>query len=432
MSKLTIYASDLKPFTSVIGVFNGSEDFAIENPWFPIPGAKPCDPKIWMNAIIDSKGGLFLNAPRLLRKTPTGTFSSFFVIGWTTVVQNQKLKKGYRIHAPYGGQPLKRKQKLMISPGNRELADDDNKLLLFNWQLTMVQDVLLIARIFNIDMTKYQGMDNDKFYPAFVQDVNAKLKARKATTFVEVDPELINSWMTVPIVSKNKRKEEIFIYDVTHPQEMAFETLMSSFYEAITSTSGKQTYDIKGIEKVWDRPSCFAMPTFRLKTFVRKSDPEGNIVQGLDSRCIVYAKATNPKDPDFNSNMPEGLYTKRQITKTRKITITKENMSELWGESEYNPKPDKHESASYDGCIFIAPSISYSFHEKGSPTIDWRIDTLAINKVVKVVSDDLEDACDFITDPTNEPTEEQKQNNSDGDGAEFIGNETEMDPDALI
>ena len=427
MSKLTIYASDIKPFKSVIGVFNGSEDFAIENPWFPIPGAKPCDPKSYMGTIPDSKGGLFLNAPRLLRKTPTGTFTPFYAIGWTTVVQNQKLRKDYRIHAPYGGQPLKRKQKLMVSPGNRELADDDNKLLLFNWQLTMIEDVLLVARILDVNLARYKDMDNTKFYNAFIKDVNEKLKARKADTLMVVDEELVNAWMNPPIVSKNKRKEEIFINDINKPQEMAFQSLMQAFYESITSIGDATNFNGKFLERIWDKPNCFAVPTFRLKTFIRKDDPERNAILSLDTRLIVYAKVDDPKDPDFKAKIPDSLCTSRQISKTKKVKITKQTMPELWGETEYHTNPEKHESATYSGCIFIAPTLSFSFHEKGCPTIDWRIDTLAINKTVRAEMDELEDACDFMEDPTSE----QQAGGTTNEEGEFM-NEAEHDPDSLI
>ena len=92
MSKQTIYASELKPFVSIISAINGSSDFVVENPWFPIPGAKPCEFKSWMNAIPDKMNGLFINAPKLYHKTPTNGFTQSYVIGWTQVVQNQKLK----------------------------------------------------------------------------------------------------------------------------------------------------------------------------------------------------------------------------------------------------------------------------------------------------------------------------------------------------
>ena len=152
MAKQTIYANEIKPLKSVISVLSGFDNFAIENPWFPIPGAKPCDPKTFLNVIPDKKGGLFLNAPRLLHKTASGPFSWNFVIGWTQIVSNQKLKKEYRINAPVAQEELKRKQKLMVSPVKRELEPDDAALLLFSWQLSIVQDIILIAKILNISI----------------------------------------------------------------------------------------------------------------------------------------------------------------------------------------------------------------------------------------------------------------------------------------
>lgn len=426
MAKQTIYANEIKSLKSVISVLSGSDNFAIENPWFPIPGAKPCDPKTFLNVIPDKKGGLFLNAPRLLHKTASGPFSWNFVIGWTQIVSNQKLKKEYRINAPVAQEELKRKQKLMVSPVKRELEPDDAALLLFSWQLSIVQDIILIAKILNINMAKYAGMNNDAFFPAFVADINQKLKEKKAQKLLELDPGYVETWDNAPILSQNKRKEPIYIYDVNEPHIPAFMPIMASFYESITSIKGKQTFEPKFIERVWANPNCFSIPNIRLKCFI-PSDGESPAQQVMDCR-LTFISLVPPTDKEFNEKFPESLCTTWQQSKVKKVKITKNDLPMLWGNTVYNPASDKHESARWSGCMFIQPQLSYSFHEKGSPVIEWRTDTIALTRIVAAVQDEVDDACDFMDD--EQPAQMMKKEDS-GDGAEFMTNEDEQDPDAL-
>ena len=428
-TKQTVYASELKPFTSVIGLFDGSEEFAIDNPFFQLPGCKQCDPKAWLNAIPDSKGGLFLNGPRLLKKNANKVFSAIFVIGWTSVVQNQKLKKEYRIHAPVAQETLKRKQKLMVSPGSMEIGEDDAKLILFEWQLTLAMDVMVVAKVLNINLNKYKGMSNEQFYHAYISDINTELKKLKAQTMIEYDEELVKSWTQPPIASKSKRKDDIFIYDITNPQDPAIEPLMSSFYESITSIRGKvPTFEPKGIERVWSRPNCFAIPSFKYKTYMNKQDPDAGLQQVFDGR-LTFISLVPKTDKEYNPKFPENLCTIKQVSRTQKVKLTKEILPELWGATTYNPNPERHESAKHAGCIFLSPSLNFSFHEKGSPGLDWRVDTYALSRVVTSEAEEVGDAGDFMDESEQTST---SGGNFDEQAGAFAGNENEMDPDMLI
>lgn len=428
-AKQTVYASEIKPFASVMSIFDGSSDFAIETPYFALPGCKPVDPKAWMNAIPDKKGGLFLNAPRLFMKNATTkVFTSMFVIGWTSVVQNQKLKKEYRIHAPVAQEELKRKQKLMAGPTAKELGPDDNNLILFDWQMSLALDVLLISKILKLHLGKYKGFPNDKFYHAYIADINDALKKLKATTMMEYDEELVNSWNHPPVLSKSKRKEDIFVYDLTDPQTPALEPLMQGFYESITSIKGKQpAFDPPAIDRVWSRPNCFTIPTFKLKTYISKKDPDAGTLQAFDARLLFLLKVPET-DKEYNAKFPEGLCTNKQVSRAKKVKLTKQDLPELWGATTFNPNPEKHESAKFSGCIFLTPTISFSFHEKGNPSLDWRVDTFALTRVISSFNDDVDDAGDFVGE---EPELSQTGGGEENFGSEFMGNENEVDPDAL-
>ena len=311
----------------------------------------------------------------------------------------------------------------MAGPASKELTPDDLNLILFNWQISMAMDVLLICKILNLNLTKYKGFDTAKFYHTFIEDVNKILKEKKATSLIKPDEELAKSFSQPPVCSKSKRNDDIFVYNLEEADTPAFIPLMQAFYESITSVKGKLSFPFKGIELVWKRPNCFTMPSIRLRAYTNPNDEEGNVIQTIDSR-LTFITSVDKTDKEFNPKFPEGLITTKQCTKTKKVKITKADLPELWGATEFVPNPERHESAKFSGCIFLAPSLSYSFHEKGSPSVDWRVDTYALNRVVQSKSEEVEDAGDFLEDE-NKPSEENF-------GAEFLGNENEIDPDALF
>ena len=194
MSKVVVYASDIKLPSTVIGMLDGTEDFLIENPYFNVPGIKPVDKKEWLKPILDKKGGLFLASLRVYYKGINKVFTSKFVIGWTSVVQGSKVMKEYRINAPFAAtESLKQKQKIMVSPATHEEGIDDIKLATLDWQFSMIQDVLCISKIFDINMVKYKGMDNNVFYKAFIDDVNKILKERSCKQPLSVEQIYIDS-----------------------------------------------------------------------------------------------------------------------------------------------------------------------------------------------------------------------------------------------
>lgn len=427
MSKLTIYAGNLKCFDNVIQCFDGTADFVIENPWFALPGVKPIDPKTYLSGIPDKKGGLFLNAPRILAKTATKTFTSSYVIGWTTSMSGQKLRKEYRILAPYGQEELKRKQKIMINPITKEGEQDDARLKLFSWQLTIAQDVMLIASLLEINLAKYGGSDTKSFFQRFIVDINTELKKRGSTTFMEYDDDLAKSFTQPPILSVDKRKDPIFIYDTAAWHDASLNPLMADFYDIVSELGGTQKWHIQSAERIWAKPNCFAIPSIRDKVYVKKDT--GEVKCGLDTRLIFICKV-EPTDKEFNPKFPEGICTKQQISKTRKEILTKQTLPHLWGAETFDKDESKGQSAIYAGCIFIQPQFSFSYHEKGGPTVDWRVDTLAVQRVILARNDNVEDACDFFD---NDEPQQMSNSNTEhiSDSAEFMGNEDERDPDAL-
>ena len=68
MSKAVIYASNIKPAKSIIGLLNGSEMFCIDNPYFRIPGSR-CDASKFMKVKQPKSAyGIMFNPVQLMVK----------------------------------------------------------------------------------------------------------------------------------------------------------------------------------------------------------------------------------------------------------------------------------------------------------------------------------------------------------------------------
>ena len=435
MSKQIIYANNIKPFANVLSCYNGSAEFVIENPWFPIAGVRPQSKSDFMKPILDKNGGCFLSSPKLLHLSPNKTFTLNFSIGWTTVDGPNKLKKEYRIRAPASQETLKRSQKLMVNTTAPQADPADMNIIRFSWQLNIAQDILLIARLLDIDLKRFNGLDDEKFYNQFVADANAKLKTFQAKKFIEPDISYIRSFSspTPPLVSKNARKDAIFIYDVSDYQTPEFIPLMQAFYDCVLTIKGKSPFTPKGIERVWANPNCYSVPSFRFATYTVSTDEGEEVKQTIDTRLTFVAKVP-PSDKEYNEKFPDSLCTTRQANKSMKVKLTKDDMPELWGAKVFPPEdPSKHESARQLGCIFITPSLKYSFHAKGNPTVEWRVDTYALSRVLVSQNEEIDDACDFLTDEPEQSAQTGGDNSEEtqNEAGDFMGNENEADPDAL-
>ena len=437
MSKQIIYANNIKLFENVLSCFNGSAEFVIENPWFPIAGIRQPTKSDFMKPVLDKVAGgtgCFLSYPKLLHLSPNKTFTQNFAIGWTTVDAHNKLKKEYRISAPPAQEKLKRSQKVMVKTTANDPDLADMNLIRFSWQLNIAQDFLLVAKILDIDLKRFNGLDDEKFYIQFVNDANAKLKSFKASKTIEPDSSYIRSFssQTPPLVSKNARKDDIFIYDTADYQTPEFIPLMQAFYDCVITIKGKSPFTPKGIERVWANPNCYSVPSFRLAVYVKQNDEGEEVKQTLDTRLTFVAKVP-PTDKEFNEKFPDSLCTTKQVSKAMKVKLTKDDMPELWGAKVYPPEDQtKHESARQLGCLFIVPKLNYSFHAKGSPSVEWRVDTFALSRVLVSQDDGIDDACDFLTDePEPSQTGGDNSEETQNEAGDFMGNENEADPDAL-
>lgn len=430
MSKQFIYATDIKLPKSLIGLLDGSEQFCFENPYFNVAGMSKPDKKSFLEVKgTNSKFGVMLNQIYILFKGANNVFTRYYAIGYTETVNTgtriDKKPKEYFIMRPFDVTDLSKtnKYKLIVSPAKGEILNEDIALLKLDYQFSMVMDVLCISKILDIDLSKYSGMNNEKFYKSFIDDINTILKEKGAKKLMEFDEALVASFDNPPIFGKSTRGDTIPIYDLESSTESAFETLFMSFYNSVSQIKSK----LKGWEKVLQRPNCAAFPSIRYMDFEKKgSEDETEHVKRFDSR-LTFIIQLSPSDTGYNSKFPEGLITRQQVNRTKIDKMTKATLPKLWGGAMSDD--DKTRGATQKGCLYIVPQPVYRYYEKGCPTIDWRVEKVATQRVQTTAMSDYDEGCDFLGEGNVD--EINNETGRDNDDAGFVGNEEDIDPSAL-
>lgn len=428
MSKQFVYATDIVLPKSVIGLLNGTEQFCFENPYFNVAGMSKPDKKTFLEVKgTSSKYGVMLNQIYILFKGANGVFTKYYAIGYTETVNTgskiDKKAKEYYIMRPFDVTDLSKsnKYKLIVSPAKGQIQKEDIILLTLDYQFSMVMDVLCISKILNIDLSKYAGMNNENFYKAYINDINAILKEKGAKKFIDFDETLVASFDEPPIFGKSTRGDTIPIYDLENSTEPAFNTLFMSFYDSVSQIKSK----LKGWEKVLQRANCSSFPSIRYIDFEKKESDEVEHIKRFDSR-LIFIIQLSPKDKGYNSKFPEGLITRQQINKTKIDKMTKNTLPKLWGGAMSDD--DNNKGATQKGCLYIVPQPSYRYYEKGCPTIDWRVEKVATQRIQTTAVSDYDEGCDFLGE-TNAYEDNDETNRDD---SEFVRNEEEIDPAALM
>lgn len=431
MSKQFIYATDIVLPKSVIGLLDGSEQFCFENPYFSVPGITKPDKKSYIEVkSVSSKFGVMLNSIYIFYKGANNVFTKQYAIGYTetskigsTVV---KKPKEYYVVKPFDTNDLGRtnRYKLIIMPSKNEICPEDDILAKLDYQFSMVMDVLCIAKILDINLSKYAKMNNKTFYKNFIDDINEIIKARGSKKTIEHNEMLVDSFDNMPIFGKSTRGEMIPIYDFENNTEPAFNTLFMSFYDAVSSIRNK----MKGWEKVLQRPNCSAFPTFKYIDYEKRTNDEIEHVKRFDSR-LTFLIQLSTSDPGYNPKFPDALVTRQQVDRKNIEKLSKHTLPNLWGGALSDD--EKTRGATHRGCLYIVPQPIYRYYEKGNPTIDWRVEKIATQRVANTKTSDYDEGFDFMDELNNAVDVSNEIKTNEVDDSTFIKSEYEIDPDAL-
>lgn len=402
MSKEVIYTGDFVPAKSIIGLLDGSEMFCIANPYFFVEGVRKPDLKQYLEPCSTSKFGVMLKTADIyVRLTPTRPFTNRFSIGWT---KGKGIKKDYFFMKLYeiNSIPEKFKHKLIITPKST-FTEDDAKLCTFDYQNTVVMDVLLIAKILNIDLSTYKDLkDNTKFFAKFCVDINAAVnkllgKGNKLQPDeeVKVDKFYIDTF-TNPPTFLSKDKKLIPIRELGKPKSI-IKTLWDSFYDVYSSMDlESKLATFKAIIKA----NSFALPTFRFIDVVNKSSSVHE--RRFDSRLSIIQKL-DQDNKNYNANIKDFLITQRCLGPKKFEQITQHNFATLWGSTE--EQPDLTKGCTQTGCIFIIPQLEFKYYTQGNPTVEWRVEQLACKRAMNGgnAGGAFDDAAAFVDDEDEAP-----------------------------
>ena len=405
MAKLVLYAGELKACDSILGIFDGSEQFAIATPWFNIPGAKPVDAKkfLELKTIKDGNGnamGAVLTSPTLLARRGNNPFTTNFVVGYTEAAHQSK---SYWIRKPFNTpKPTDKRAKVDITPATRTAADDN--LVTIDYQLCVAMDVLLVSNIVGIELKRFEGLHDDKaFFITLCEAITAELSKKhksigsKALTMSE---EFFNTLKRPPVYAANEIGLKVACAnpeDVDGSRIKGFYETFMDFIKAakITAKFG----EFNGVLK----NNGYAVPDFRMFGYQKKDT--GESATAFQGKMLVNV---------FQPNDEKNFYiTNRVVSKGKTKKCEASDLFDLWNASIEKPEANKH--AKQDGCIFLVPRINYGFYKQGNPSIQWRADKIALAKSVIDSAGDYEDGDDFVPLDANElaQIQETPQYNAD-------------------
>lgn len=401
MSKEIVYAGDIENAKSIIGLLDGSEMFCVENPYFKVGGMRAIDKKTFL-AIKQptSTYGTMLNPVYLMVKTMRNKpFNSRFAIGY---ISSKGVGKNYYVMRPYETNKLTEsvRQKLIVVPSG-EPSKEDTNLAVLDYQLCMVMEVLLISVIMNVDLSKYAGVhDNNVFYKRFCMEVTNKMKSNVDLNdqVLEVDDRYINSFNKPPYYA-SREKKHVPISELGKIKS-TINSLFAKFYDLYLDAD----YHIH-VGKWRDvvTANAVSVPSIRLIDYCKRGSTEHSArFDGRLTFCIQLSQT----DKGFNPNFKDFLVTQRALGGGKYQPLTPTTLASLWGGSLSDPNTSK--GATQSGCLFIVPQLSFKFYNQGNPTVDWRVEKVAVKRNAMQLGVNYNDGDEFAGD-------DEQDENSNGD-----------------
>lgn len=394
MPREVVYSSDIQNAQSILDILNGSAMFHIANPWFKVDGVKPVDLNSFLKPVSESKYGVILSSAQIYVKVmPTRPFTSQFTIAWTKA---RGVKKDYYVMKPYEIDTVGNnvRQKIIISPRG-EFTEDDAKLVQFDNQMAMMMDIIFIAKILDINLSTYSDLrDNTKFFGKFIADItNAFNKvldsdSQLAKDDIKLKKAYVDSFINPPTYM-SKDKKHIPVEQLGKPKTQ-IESIWKLFYDIYSNCDLESKFPKwKGIIS----ENSTAMPSIRFVDVVNKTTSAHE--KRFDTRITLMLKL-NEGDQGFNPKIKDFMLTQRLNQQKKFEYLTTQNIHSLWGGTLEDPKASK--GCTQTGCIFLIPQLNFQFFKTGRPTIEWRVEQIAVNKAVSALTGGYDDAMAFMDD----------------------------------
>lgn len=386
MSTYLVYPVEIAKESSLINYINGKGPFWVENPFFAKNVNKSVDAKKWLDEYV-TKGSsnkdrqkFIISSPKIyIKNTKTGEYTDKFFIRWTPGG-----KKEYNIWKPYSANVSAIGTiKIPISPVSKDNVDGN--LMLIQHQLSMVLEVLIVSKMFDLDLSEYDGMTNDDFYMTLMGEINEKIQPlikSKDHSTIEINEEMISDFNSPPTWSFNSFDD----MRVPSDEEMniRYYTLLQTICKYIRDrrTSAKiSSHDI--YNKIMGNGNglkqFYVFPTY-------------SATISRDQKTDVVKKAFEIAKCEFRCQTEKSKYaTELKTSHTSSTYLTKENIPMIWGGDKGKMR--------FEGCIYVSLSFDTRMYPTGKGTfsisfsVHKMMGTLSNSVPIKFNDDDL---CDEI------------------------------------
>jgi hypothetical protein len=380
VSREIVIISDLVPAKSVLSLLDGSAMFYIANPYFKDTCPYDSVKDDILKPVANSNRGCRLQSPRIyFRKDQNSGFNKWYILAW----KNKKEPKTYFIYKPFSTvlANLSTKHNIRISVGVERAQQapnaEDRIMAAINYQLLFATEVLLVARMFNINLKEQlQNIhNNDDFLVKFGNLVNEKILAANksdkerhsgSSRGIKITHEYINSFIDIPVYKRIKETWYPVDPNDLNSNKAHFPNLLEQVRDFITDTSSKYPLDNisqKIINGVYSVAFC---PTFKAIVYENKNH---EIKGKFDSHITVWLAIPGARMP-----------TKIQKSSTKTDPCTCNDCVELWGGTA--EAPSLKNFSKHVGCIFFQPpKLDYKFYKVGQPEVVWSVDKFTTRKV---------------------------------------------------
>lgn len=401
-----IFAGEIDVAKSILGIFNGTEAYAIANKYFPKEtGYNSKHDDLSTRMASKSDKGFRLKAPTILMRNKNGKLDKWFIIAWTADKGSQK---DYFFKAPDSkvniDEIFKRKRvDLYVSPNSRrdDVREDDERLAAMDYQLIMATQVLLFANLFGVNLSAYTEEDNKAFFSRFEKEINGIMEgATGKKGSLSFDDAMIESFTNIPTYGRMENKLLVpAVAEIQEDEEVlkpAFNSIWDSVKRAFSKQLGNPSKYLSSLKIPTDLTSIVSAINYcPIPSAVRKFVKFGeNYETAFDLRVRIR--------PKLDESGGWSRYTRQKISKDKTINLTRDGTYKLWGGSKSSPRPQGKRGESFEGKIFFKPELDLMYFPQGSPTMRWEVDKLSIQKKRVETIDDYDGGEEYYDESEGE------------------------------
>ena len=402
-SEKIIFEEDLPLAKSILGVITGTEGYYVPNEFFP--DATKFNPKYNSFKKIstdDTKGKRFSSTSVCMAG------SNRWVLA---LADNASTGKEYFIGMPnedslksLGIDKPSINFNISLNHKDVEPTEGDNKLATFDYQMSVINTVLLVARALGIELKTFnhkENNDNKTFLTAFIKEVAAKVGG-KATAFVPTD-EFLKSFESAPYY-KNLGKgnfmiisdEEIKtigadINEVGNLVEPSFFTLFQLIKKKIAcyAQNWKNAVKNKNIIDLFDNDKYEPTPGVIKQLY---ADGSGNWHKSIKVRTQIYPEHKNPKYGKLGFLTAKLVQRKKLANSNQSVAVKKpinfNELAALWGGNYKDEVFGSDKTfASHIGVLSLSYNFDNRFYAMAGPVGTWRVDQISMKRVEREVAE---------------------------------------------